>query len=66
MKVHEIKEHEDGSATVLLEEITPEEVQLLIQEGFKAMLMRYIQEMEEEHKKAALFKPKSSYFESNE
>jgi hypothetical protein len=66
MKVQEIKEHEDGSATVLIEEMTPEEVQVLIQEGFKAMLMRYIAEMEEDNKKAALFKPKSSYFESNE
>lgn len=66
MKVKEITEHADGSATVLIEEMTQEEAQLLIQEGFKAILMRYIQEMEEEHKKAALFKPKSSYFESNE
>lgn len=66
MKVQEVKEHEDGSATVLIEEMTPQEVQVLIQEGFKAMLLRYIDEMEEENKKAALFKPKSPYFESNE
>jgi hypothetical protein len=41
MKVEELKEHEDGSATVILE-MSDEERKLLIEVGVNKLLMDYI------------------------
>lgn len=56
MIVETIEEHEDGSATVVLTEITQEEQRLLITEGFIAMLKKYIAQEEERGKTPALLR----------
>lgn len=56
MIVETIEEHEDGSATVVLTEITQEEQRLLISEGFVAMLKKYIAQEEEKGKTPALLR----------
>lgn len=66
MKVEEVQEHEDGSATVELSDISKEELQMLIQEGFIAILKRSIEEEQKKRQTAALFQPKNDYFKSDE
>ena len=50
MIVETVEEHEDGSATVVLTEISAEEQRLLISEGFLSLLKKYIEQEEEESK----------------
>ena len=59
MEVKVIEEHEDGSATVILENIEPRMMQLLLQEGLIALMKREIERLEKENKIPALFKEKS-------
>jgi ribosome biogenesis SPOUT family RNA methylase Rps3 len=56
MIVENIEEHEDGSATVILTEITQEEQRLLISEGFLSLLRKYLEQEEEKNKTAALLR----------
>jgi hypothetical protein len=58
MRVVTVKEHEDGSADVELQDISPEEVQLLMQEGFISLLRKAIEHAEENKKIPALLKEK--------
>ena len=59
MEVKVIEEHEDGSATVVLENLDPRMMQLLLQEGLIALMKREIERLEKENKIPALFKEKS-------
>ncbi len=60
MIVETIEEHEDGSATVVLTEISAEEQRLLISEGFMSMLKTYLaQEAEKNKVPAILRKPEA-------
>ena len=59
MEVKVIEEHEDGSATVILENLDPRMMQLLLQEGLIALMKREIERLEKENKIPALFKEKS-------
>jgi hypothetical protein len=56
MNVKEVMEHEDGTATVELTDISPEMLNLLVQEGFIALLKKYIDQEEKAAKTAALLK----------
>ncbi len=56
MIVEKIEEHEDGSATVTLTEISKEEQRLLISEGFLSLLRKYLDQEEEKSKTAALLR----------
>jgi ribosome biogenesis SPOUT family RNA methylase Rps3 len=56
MIVEHVEEHEDGSATVTLTEITKEEQRLLISEGFLSLLRKYLDQEEEKNKTAALLR----------
>ena len=56
MIVENIEEHADGSATVILTEITQEEQRLLISEGFLSLLRKYLEQEEEKNKTAALLR----------
>ena len=59
MEVKVIEEHEDGSATVVLENIDPRMMQLLLQEGLISLMKREIERLEKENKIPALLKEKS-------
>jgi ribosome biogenesis SPOUT family RNA methylase Rps3 len=59
MEVKVIEEHEDGSATVILENLDPRMMQLLLQEGLISLMKREITRLEKENKIPALFKEKS-------
>lgn len=50
MKIQSLIERDDGGADVVLTEITPSEVEALIQAGFVAMLERYAKEEQEKKK----------------
>lgn len=56
MIVETIEEHEDGSATVVLTEISAEEQRLLISEGFMSMLKNYLAQEEEKNKVPAILR----------
>ena len=58
MDVKLVEEHDDGSATVVLENIEPRMMQLLIQEGLLTLLGRELDRLEKENKIPALFKEK--------
>jgi len=58
MIVKTIEEHEDGSATVVLENIEPEMMRLLIEKGFITLLKEYLDKEEKERKIPALLKEK--------
>jgi hypothetical protein len=58
MDVEVIKENEDGSADVILNNIEPRMMQLLLQEGLIAIMTREIARLEKENKIPALFKEK--------
>ena len=60
MKVVTVKENEDGTADVELQDISPEELKLLIQEGFISLLRKAIDMAEEKNKLPALLKEKPS------
>ena len=53
-----IKENEDGSADVQLDNVSPKMMQLIIQTGFIKLLEDAIANAERENKLPALFKPK--------
>ena len=50
MKVTTIIEHEDGGADVMLEDVTPKEMELLVQTGFNQLMQEYIERMEAKRK----------------
>lgn len=58
MKIENLTEREDGSATALLVDLTTEEVNYLLQEGFLVMLKRYLDEHERNMKIPVLCKEK--------
>lgn len=60
MNVVTVKENEDGSADVELQDISAEELKLLIQEGFISLLRKAIDMAEEKNKLPALLKEKPS------
>lgn len=51
-----IKEHDDGSADVLLKDMDERMVQLLLQEGLCSLLTKEIARLEKENKIPALLK----------
>jgi len=59
VEVKIIEEHEDGSATVVLENIEPRMMQLLLQEGLISLMKKEIERLEKENKIPALLKEKS-------
>jgi hypothetical protein len=58
MKLTMMEEHEDGSATVTLEDVSPEIMQLIVQTGFTKLLGDALEEMAEQKKLPALLRPK--------
>jgi len=58
MKVTLINENDDGSVDVTLEDIEPPMMQLLLQEGFTAILSKELKRLKKEKKIPALFKGK--------
>jgi ribosome biogenesis SPOUT family RNA methylase Rps3 len=60
MIVKTITEHEDGSADVELQDMTPEEMQLIMQEGFISLMKKAIEYQKEQEKLPALLKEKPS------
>lgn len=60
MKLTVIKENEDGSVDVQLEDISPQMHQLLLQEGLISILKKEMDKAEQEKRIPALFKEKSS------
>lgn len=58
MKLTMLEEHEDGSATVTLEDVSPEIMQLIVQTGFTKLLGDALEEMTEQKKLPALLRPK--------
>jgi len=58
MELEMIEEHEDGSATVMLQNIEPRMMQLLLQEGLISLLTKEIAKLEKEDKLPALLKGK--------
>lgn len=58
MEIELIEEHEDGSATVMLQNIEPRMMQLLLQEGLISLLTKEIAKLEKEDKLPALLKGK--------
>ncbi len=50
MKIQSLIEREDGGADVVLTDITPFELEALVQAGFVAMLERYAKEEQEKKK----------------
>lgn len=53
-----VKENEDGSIDVILNNIEPRMLQLLMQEGLISLLHKEIERMEKENKIPALLKSK--------
>lgn len=56
MKVDAIIEHEDGSATVMLSDISKWEQEALIQAGFVSLLEKYAKEEEAKKKVPAILR----------
>ena len=56
MKVTTIIEHEDGGASVMLEDIKPYELEALVQAGFATLLEKYANELEEKKKVPAILR----------
>jgi len=48
MRVETAEEHEDGSADVVLKDISPQELALLVNEGFIAIIKRSLDKIESE------------------
>ena len=60
MLVKVVEEHDDGSATVVLEDVEPKMMQLIVQEGLIALLTKEIKRIEVEGKLPALLKRNSN------
>ncbi len=60
MKVDAVIEHEDGSATVMLSDISKWEQEALIQAGFVALLEKYAKEEAEKKKVPAILKKENA------
>lgn len=58
MIVTVVEEHEDGSASVTLDDISSEELRMLVQAGLVALLKEYIEKEDKNAKVAALLKEK--------
>lgn len=56
MIIKVIKENEDGSADVQLDDISPEMMQLIVQTGFIKLLGDALEEAKKDNKIPALFK----------
>jgi hypothetical protein len=56
MKVTTIIEHEDGGADVMLEDITPREMEALVQAGFAQLLKEYADQLEAKRKVPAILR----------
>lgn len=56
MKVTTIIEHEDGGADIMLEDVTPAEVELLVQTGFNQLLKEYVERVEAQRKIPAILR----------
>lgn len=56
MIIKVIKENEDGSADVQLDDISPEMMQLIVQTGFIKLLSDALEQAKEDNKIPALFK----------
>lgn len=56
MKVDNVVEHEDGTATLELSDISQEELQFLVEEGFKSLISKRLAEDAEQRKIPALCK----------
>lgn len=56
MIIKVIKENEDGSADVQLDDISPEMMQLIVQTGFIKLLSDALEKAKEDDKIPALFK----------
>jgi hypothetical protein len=48
MRVETVEEHEDGSADVVLKDLSPQELALLVKEGFIAIIKRSLDKIESE------------------
>jgi ribosome biogenesis SPOUT family RNA methylase Rps3 len=60
MRVVTVNEHADGSADVELQDMSPEEVKLIMEEGFISLLKKAIEYQKEQEKLPALLKEKPS------
>jgi hypothetical protein len=58
MKLRVLKENEDGSADVQLEEVNPQMMQLILQTGFIKLLNDAIETAKKDNKIPALLKEK--------
>lgn len=58
MKLKVLKEHEDGSADVQLEDVEPQLMQVILQTGFTKLLNDAITDLKEKNKIPALLKEK--------
>jgi anti-anti-sigma regulatory factor len=58
MKLSILEEHPDGSATVTLEDVSPEIMQLIVQTGFLKLLTDALNEAEANNKLPALLRAK--------
>jgi hypothetical protein len=56
MIIKVIKENDDGSADVQLDEISPEMMQLIVQTGFVKLLSDALEDAKKDNKIPALFK----------
>jgi hypothetical protein len=56
MKVKAIIERDDGGADVVIEELTPYELSVLVEQGFITLIERYIDEQEKRKKIPAILK----------
>lgn len=59
MRLNNLVEHEDGSATVNLD-LTLEEAQALMEAGFIKLLEDYIERDKQQRRKPALLQPKAT------
>jgi len=58
MTLEVIKENEDGSVDVKLENLSPRFTQMLLQEGLIVVMQRHLDQLEKEEKIPALLKGK--------
>lgn len=58
MIISVLEEHDDGSATVQLEDVSPEIMQLIVQTGLLKLLTDALDEAEANNKLPALLRPK--------
>lgn len=58
MIISVLEEHDDGSATVQLEDVSPEIMRLIVQTGLLKLLTDALDEAEANNKLPALLRPK--------